>query len=126
MTNQPAVEDMTGLFTQAARLAGQSFSPDGRTIGITPMLGRFLRDPGLQDVHSYATAIDFSAGTPLHRDFIENQRISFHLMQPFLVKMGVTSLGKAITLYQQSVQEMRSPDLCTLWYFLSAWGRKPG
>ncbi len=125
ITNQPAVEEMTGLFTQAARRAGQSFSPDGRTIGITPMLGRLLKDAGLQDLHSQASAIDFSAGTPLHQDFLENQRISFHLMQPFLVQMGVTSPKKAITLYQRSVQEMRAADLCALWYFLRIWGRKP-
>ncbi len=45
LSNSPAFERIGALCTQALKIAGQSFSPDGRHIGITPMLGRSCAMP---------------------------------------------------------------------------------
>lgn len=43
--------------TQALKVAGQSFSPDGRHGGITPLLGRFLRDAGCRNIRHLASIL---------------------------------------------------------------------
>ena len=42
----PACEKISALCTRALQRAGHSFSPDWHHLGITPMLGRFLREAG--------------------------------------------------------------------------------
>ena len=124
LTNKPAVEQLTSLLTRAFWLAKRSFSPDGRQLGTTPMLGKLLQDAGLQVVGQQALAIDFSAGTELQEDFCHNHQVSFLLMQPYLVAMGVATQEQVTMLYEQAIQEMRADDLCAVWYFRSVSGQK--
>jgi ubiquinone/menaquinone biosynthesis C-methylase UbiE len=43
LTNSLAYETLHAMTTRALKKAGKSFSPDGRNVGITPMLGQFLQ-----------------------------------------------------------------------------------
>src|SRR5690242_12311818 len=49
-TNGQAVERISAISYEALRATGRSFSPDGRNIGITPMLGGFLRNAGCEHI----------------------------------------------------------------------------
>lgn len=125
ITNSAAPENLAGLCMEALQLAGQSFSPDGRHVGITPMLGRFLRDAGCVNIQKVAHAVDYSAGAEAYEGFYESLKAGLKLMQPFLLKMGVTTQEEIDHLYQQALDEMKSKDFCALLYLLSAWGEKP-
>ncbi len=126
VTNSTGFEQMAGYLTQALKLAGQSFSPDGRTIGITPMLRRFLQDAGFTRLESRPFVIDWSAGTEAHQSTVENFFVCFQLVQPFLLKMQVASEDQLEQAYEQANQDLQADDFCGLWYYLSAWGEKPG
>lgn len=125
LSNSPGCEKLGGWLTKAMQLAGQSFSPDGRHVGITPFLGRFLRDTGYQDIQKAAYVLDSSIGTEDHLSQYQNTRVFLKLLQPFLIKMGVTTQEEVDRLYEQALTEMASADYCSLWYFLSVWGVKP-
>ena len=125
LSNSPGCEKLGGWLTKAMQLAGQSFSPDGRHVGITPFLGRFLRDTGYQDIQKAAYVLDSSIGTEDHLSQYQNTRVFLKLLQPFLIKMGVTTQEEVDRLYEQALTEMTSADYCSLWYFLSVWGVKP-
>ncbi len=124
ITNSPAFEKLTGKCMQALKLAGKSFSPDGRTIGISPMLGRFLRDAGYQHIQKMPHVIDYSAGTEAHESFCYNWMVALKLLQPFLINMGVSTQEEFIELYQQARIEMISEAFCAVAFFLSVWGEK--
>jgi ubiquinone/menaquinone biosynthesis C-methylase UbiE len=124
-TNSLASEQLYGLLAQALKRAGQSFSPDGRVAGITPMLPRFLRDVGCRQVQHAAYAIDFSHGSEAYVIAYEDYRVGFKLVQPFLVRMGVGTEEEIATLYEQALQEMQAPGFCGIWFYLSVWGEKP-
>lgn len=125
LTNSLACEILTGLVSKAMHLNGQSFSPDGRNSGITPLLGRFLRDAGCQDIQKAAYVLESSMGTEDHLSQCQNGRVFLKLVQPFLIKAGVTTQEEVDRLYEQALTEMVSAGYCSLWYFLSAWGVKP-
>lgn len=125
ITNSPAIEKLCGMFSHALQLAGHSFSPDGRTAGITPMLSRLLRDAGYQHMQKTAHVIDYSTGEHAHGDFYQNFMTAFKLMQPFLIKTGVTTQEEVDALYYRALEEMQADDFCGLWYFLTVWGNKP-
>lgn len=124
-TTSPAAEQLASMLTRALNLAKRSFSPDGRTISITPMLGPFLRQAGCTGVQTMAHAIDFSAGAEAHVSMYQNLMAATKLVEPFLVKMGITSEETFERIYQQSLAEMLADDFSGIWFYLSAWGEKP-
>jgi ubiquinone/menaquinone biosynthesis C-methylase UbiE len=123
-TNSPAVEKINEIGLRAFKLAGMSFSPDGRSLGITPMLGRFLRDAGCINIQRKAHAFDFSMGTVAHEAMYNNSQVVFKMSQPFMVKMKVATQEELDMLYRQASGEMMSDDFCGVWFYLSAWGEK--
>ncbi|HET9921198.1 MAG TPA: class I SAM-dependent methyltransferase [Ktedonobacteraceae bacterium] len=125
LTNSQASEKIMGLLARALQTAGLSFSPDGRHVGITPMLGRLLRDGGCTNVQSKAHMVDFSWGMEGHTSNYQNSMVFFKLIQPFLINAHVTTKEEVEQLYQQALMEMQSEDFTGIFFFLSAWGNKP-
>lgn len=125
LTTSPAVEQLSACFTQSLHAVEQSFSPDGRHLGITPVLRRLLTEAGFRSCQHEATVIEHSAGTDFHKSLYEDYYVAFHLMQPFLVRAGVATYDELIPLYHRMLEEMRADDFCSLAFLLQAWGRKP-
>jgi len=125
ISNSYTSEKLGEMFARALQKADQSFSPTGWQFGITPTLGRLLRDAGCQNVQPMAHVIEWSTGTAEHLSQYQNAMVFLKLSQPFLVKMGVTTVKEAEVLYQRALEEMMEPDYCALWYFFSTWGEKP-
>ncbi len=125
MTTSYAFERLHQSAAWAMHKAGQSFSPTGWQFGITPMLGRFLRDVGYQSIQKMSFVLDSSAGTEDHLSQYQNALVALKLIQPYLVKTSMLTQEEAESLYQRALEEMMSPDYCAVWYFLSAWGEKP-
>ncbi|RAQ94041.1 hypothetical protein A4R35_00755 [Thermogemmatispora tikiterensis] len=105
--------------------AGQSFSPDGRHIGITPVLPRLLRQAGLVDVQLRSSVIEWSMGTEQHYPVLKDFLIGLELVLPFLERLGLATQAALTTLYQQAVAELQQEDCCALWPLLTVWGRAP-
>nr|BBH92156.1 hypothetical protein KTA_03550 [Thermogemmatispora argillosa] len=125
LTSSPATERYLHLIWRALQQAGQSFSPDGRHIGITPVLPRLVRQAGFREVRLRVTAIEWSMGTEMHYPVFKDHLIAMELLQPFLVKMQLASKEELERLYQQALAEMQQEDFCALWNLLTVWGRKP-
>ncbi|WP_376797334.1 class I SAM-dependent methyltransferase [Thermogemmatispora sp.] len=125
LTSSVATERYLHLIRRALQQAGQSFSPDGRHIGITPVLPRLVRQAGFHEVHLRATAIDWSMGTDMHYSVFKDHLIAMELLQPFLVKMQLVSKEELELLFQQALAEMQQEDFCAIWTLLTVWGRQP-
>jgi ubiquinone/menaquinone biosynthesis C-methylase UbiE len=124
-SNSLAFDQINYLFAQALYRVGQSFSPDGRHIGILPMLGQLLADAGFEHQQQILYGSDLSAGTQLHQDVYENYRALFHLAQPFLLQTAVTTAEEFEKLYHQMVKDVGSATFRAVGYSSRAWGYKP-
>jgi SAM-dependent methyltransferase len=124
-TNSSANESISRFLMQALKRSGLGFSPDGRQTGITPRLSRFLREVGCRNVHMHVYGLDCSFGTPLHPHIVQDTMVGWKLSQPFLVKAGVTTQQEIERIYQLAIEEMHSPDFCSLWIHVSVWGELP-
>nr|BBH92040.1 hypothetical protein KTA_02390 [Thermogemmatispora argillosa] len=125
LSTSPASERFNALFTEALKRAGRSFSPDGRHIGITPMLARLLRQAGFEEVRLRATVIEWSIGTEAYYPVFKDALFGIELLQPFLVKVGVATKEELERLAQLAIAEMQQEDFCAIWNLVTAWGRKP-
>ncbi len=124
-SNKPGLETFCALFNQALARAGRSFSPTGRHIGVTPMLGRLLWTAGFQAIRSKVHVLNYSAGTPIYGLAYADCKTGFLLLQPFLISTEVASQQDIEHLYEQAINEMCAPDFCALSYVLTAWGEVP-
>jgi len=103
-----------------------AYLPRRETFGVVPMLGAFLRQAGYINIQQKAHVVDFSFDTEAHDGWYQNFTISFQLLQPFLVKMGVTTSEEVTSLYKQAREEMTREDFRAVWFYLSVWGKKAG
>jgi len=124
ISNSPSAEKLFALSTRAIQVTGQAFSP-GNNIGTTAMLGPLLRNAGYEQVQHQAYALDSSAGVEAHHSQFQNAMTFFKLLQPFLVKLGITTQEEVEILYQRAMEEMMSTTYCAIMFILSVWGTKP-
>jgi SAM-dependent methyltransferase len=124
--NKFAFEDYAGKINMALQKTHRSLSPTGLHMGITAMLAHYLKNAGCQDIQRDAHILDYSYGEKAHGGYLQDLKIAFKEIQPFLVKVGVVaSLEAAEEQYQQVLEDMESPDYCSISYLLSVWGEKP-
>jgi SAM-dependent methyltransferase len=124
VTNSPAFEKYHRLGTQAMKHFGYGFSPDGITLGITPVLSSLLKLAGYANIGMQPHFFDFSYGTPLYSSHIQNIEVVFAAIRPLLVQSGVTTQSEIETVYVQVMEEIRNADFRGVAYFLTAWGKK--
>jgi hypothetical protein len=125
ITTSAAYEKISAMFTRALYLAGQSFSPEGRSIGITAVLPRLLREAGFQHLKLKAHVCDSSFGTAEHTSVYQDVMVVFQLLQPFLITMGVTTPEEIERLYQFALAEMLQETYAAIGFYLTAWGINP-
>ena len=125
VTNSPSLAKLASMLSRSLWQAGQSFSPDGQSLGITMMLARLLRESGCLDVRQMAHVMDYSIGTEGYASNYQNVMTLYKLLQPFFVKTGVTTQEEVNKVYSQALEEMKSEGYTGVIFFLTAWGRKP-
>lgn len=124
-TNSPAKEQLHGFFCQALQRVRHGFSVNGRNIGVTIMLPRFLRNAGYQQVRHRMHALEVSADTEVYADFYRNAEITYFLARPFFLNTGVTTEEEFDRTYQQMLVELRANDFTGMWHYMTALGTKP-
>ena len=126
MSNSVALEQWGDWMGVALQKMGVGFYINERQVGITLVLSSLLQDAGCQSVRHRSFAIDFSAGGDSQSYMYENSQIGFLLSRPFLLRMipSVTE-DDLIQTSEQAMKDMASPGFRAVWYYLSAWGKKP-
>src|SRR6266566_1110104 len=124
ISTSPACEQISALCARAMQVAGHSFSPDGRHLGVTALLGHFLRQAGCQHIQQQAHVIDYSVDTNVHRSMFTNCNVLVEVLKPFLMRMGVITGDELERLHREATIEMLSGDFCGVWFLLCAWGTK--
>lgn len=122
--NSPAMSELSEISLRTMYKAGRSFTPEGRSYGLTPMLEMFLRRAGFVDIHRMAHAVSFSYGAELHDMTCNNFLTALQLLRPFVAKVGVVSTERYDQLYEEAQREMLSEDFAAISYALTAWGSK--
>ncbi|MFL5654309.1 MAG: class I SAM-dependent methyltransferase [Ktedonobacteraceae bacterium] len=165
ITTSAAFERLTSLVCEALQRAGQSFIPQrmwewsklvaarsGKTgvetstykrrhLGITSMLGGWLRDAGCgappetplygirgideRVIHETAYAIEVSAGKPANAAFVGQVMRFAQQVKPFLLRTGMVGEMEHAALCDRLATEMTNREFCGLSFLLRAWAPRP-
>ncbi|HYU76857.1 MAG TPA: class I SAM-dependent methyltransferase [Ktedonobacteraceae bacterium] len=123
-TNSPAKEALHACFCEALWRTGYGFSVNGRSIGVTIMLPRFLRNAGYQDVRHLMHALEVSTGTEAYSDFYRNSEVIYQLAKMFFINTYATTEEEFTRLYEQMLIELLADDFCGMWHYMTALGTK--
>ena len=124
-TNSAAYQQMDRYMAQAMFAAGFGFSPDGLSIGMTPVMGSLLKQVGCQNIQYRAHALPFSAGSEAHESAYQTAAVVCKVGQEFAVRMSVVGQEEISQLYHQMLVDMLADDFCGIKFFLTTWGSKP-
>jgi ubiquinone/menaquinone biosynthesis C-methylase UbiE len=125
LSNSLGVQRLYGSLAQAFHKVGLSFSPDGATFGIAPMLKHLLREAGCVDVGHTVYGIDASYGEEVHEGWVEQLTIVDRLSTPFVVSTGVATQEERDAWYSQAMLEARAEGFRCMLFFVTAWGSTP-
>lgn len=124
----PAMQEITLLFAQAYQQAGYAYpshSYPRRHVGITTMMGGWLRASGYQRVRNLAHTIEVSTGTRAHPAFVCQMEAALRQIGPFLLAQGVLDEPALAQLSSQVLSEIQQGDFCGLCYLLIVCGDTP-
>jgi ubiquinone/menaquinone biosynthesis C-methylase UbiE len=160
-TTSAACERLNALICEALQRAGQSFISESmwawaelaaahsgkpgadrssyqrRQLGITPMLGRWLREAGCgalreqsvfsswgsdeRVIHQAAYTIDVSAGQPAYEGFLGQVRRFALQVKLFLLQHKVIEEREYVALCDRLQEELASSEFCGQSFLLRAW-----
>jgi SAM-dependent methyltransferase len=112
------------FYTTLARQK-RTFSVDGRTTGITHMLRLLLRNAHFIDIGVRPFVLDASYGTPAYHSSVKDGELGFHLIKPYILRMGLVDEAEYDRLYHQMLLDYTQEDFTNLLYNLTVWGCKP-
>jgi ubiquinone/menaquinone biosynthesis C-methylase UbiE len=124
-SNKTSFEKAWWLILQAMQKNGLGFSPHGLHFSIFPMLPRFFRDAGVENIEKMAHVVDFSAGSEANDGFYYDFANAFLALEPFIEKSGLVSLEEWRAIAQRGLAEMLEDDFCAVWMLMTVWGNKP-
>lgn len=125
VSNKPNFDETSHKVYQAMSRMGYSFSATGLHYGVITVIPSLMRKAGLQGVSKFAHVIEYSVGTEEYESFYVDCTIGLPLIEPLLLKAGVTTSEEWRDLYLKALAEMSDEDFCTIWTLLTAWGTKP-
>jgi ubiquinone/menaquinone biosynthesis C-methylase UbiE len=125
LTSSLAFSELMQRSYQMMKAVGYGFSPDGRSGGITHMLGGFLRTIGCEQIENRMHVVDFSADSEAWADYFHNFDIGFKALQPKLVKTGMATQAELDQLHRQYVIDLHLDTFRGVSPYMSVWGKKP-
>jgi len=124
VTNSPSLEALMRLLTRSFWVTGRTFSVDGSTIGITPMMSPLLRAVGFRIAKQAAYAVDFGSGMPAHEAFFHEMEGLFRAMKPFITRMSISE-AEYDQLLDQALAEMGLPSFAGMMTNHTTVGENP-
>lgn len=125
VSNKPYFDQASHKVYQAMSRMGYSFSTTGLHYGLIPVLPSLLRRAGVQGVSKFAHVLEYCHEAEGYESFYVDCTIGWPLIEPLLLKAGVTTSEEWRDLYLKALAEMSDEDFCTIWTLLTVWGTKP-
>jgi ubiquinone/menaquinone biosynthesis C-methylase UbiE len=149
VTSSPVLARLTNLTCRALQQTGHSFVPpvfqeldalfaqwnqerrlparpiERRHLGITPMMGSWLRKAGYRHIRHFPTAIEVSYGTDAHGCFVHTVECFAQQIKPFLLAQGVIATDNYEPLVAQVHDDLHQESFCGLCMLLTVCARIP-
>lgn len=125
ITNSLPVEQLSSLFLQGLHLMGKSAAPDGRHIGLMPLLNRLFRHAGWHDIKRRAFAEDYMCGPGVPFDPAARVEFMANTMNSIILQQQLATSDEVEQLLQEAIKDLEQEDFCGLIFLLTIYAHKP-
>jgi len=125
VSTSPALNALWEMAIKSFVVSNRSFSRDGRHLGITLALKPLLREAGFEHISHRGHVLDISAAAEDAEGYRVNFRYAIKLVEPFYLKLGLTTEEEYEPLYNQMLAEMLADDFSGYWMYVTVLGEKP-
>jgi ubiquinone/menaquinone biosynthesis C-methylase UbiE len=125
-SSSAAIETLSGHYAQALTRAGLHPIPANRMHDLDGKgaMRSMLAQAGFQVYAAYRYRLSFSAYEEAYASMRQVISVFFELIQPFVLRMQVTSEEAYCELVRQAACEIRLPFFEGHWHLLALWGHK--
>lgn len=120
-----AFERFSGFIAHSLYTTHRSFSPDGVSFAITPMLSSLLSQAGCINIQQVTSISNFSTGMAAHDPVVQGITQTYQQVQPVLSQTNVATQEEIAHTYQDMVSNMQSDSFSAVAFYMTAWGQKP-
>lgn len=122
-----ACEQLSLGYAHALWRQGLRCTPVGRSLTCRQdvPLDVLLTQAGFQAIQQQGLELDCSVGRPAHAELVEQVRIFFQLLKPFLLSSGGLSEAIYEQVFSRASMELLDDTFSGTWTFLVIWAHKP-
>lgn len=124
ITNSPAIEKLAELFLLGLKKANLGLSPNGRYIGVLPLISSFLVQAGWTHVQRRAMVDDYMRGAGVPSNPEQAIKLMANTMRDITIQQHMASPEEFEALLAQATMELEREDFCSLLLFVVFWARK--
>jgi ubiquinone/menaquinone biosynthesis C-methylase UbiE len=124
ISTSPALQQLCELTVKTFQRIGHAFALNSYSIGLMPVLRRYLQDAGYEKVQRKAHVFEASVGTDIYQITMQETALAFELLQPYFLKLGMVTEEEFQQLQVQMADEVAREDFCGIAVLLSTWARK--
>ncbi|HEY3994183.1 MAG TPA: methyltransferase domain-containing protein [Ktedonobacteraceae bacterium] len=125
ITNSPAIEKLAELFLLGLKKAHLGLSPNGRYIGVLPLISSFLIQTGWAHVQRRAMVDDYMRGAGVPSNPEQAIKLMANTMRDITIQQHMASPEEFEALLAQATMELECEDFCSLLLLVVFWARKP-
>lgn len=119
----PDMQRSAAIFDDWRRSLGLATLPfERRHLGITPLMGGWLREAGCREVEVFPVPIEVSSGTKAHAAFVQQVEVFGQQIAPFLYTQAGVTPDALARLLRQVINELQHEDFCGLCFLLTVYG----
>ena len=124
-SNSAAFETLSSFLTQAGTAVGRSFSPTGRSSGISAVLKKLVRNAQFTEVQHQVIGLEFTHERPDEFAlWLEDTLLMANTFRPFVLRAGVTTEEEMEVLFTQMMKDMSQPDFSAMTFEIVVWAMK--
>lgn len=120
-TNSRACQQIYTMVQDGLKALGRAFVPSN-ALGITVMMGSWLRGTGCRIVMDKAYSVEVSAGTKGHEAFARQMWVFGKQIQPLLLESRITTAESFEDLCTQAQQEIANTGFCGICFMRTLVG----
>lgn len=125
MTNSPTIEKLADLFLRGLKKVNLGLSPNGRYIGVLPLLPSFLTQAGWIDIQRRVLIDDYLPGAGPANNAQQAITLMANSMRDITLQQKMAAPEEYEALLAQAVNELDSEDFASLLLLVAFLARKP-
>jgi ubiquinone/menaquinone biosynthesis C-methylase UbiE len=124
-SSSPSLTRLMSLVMKAMHRTGHYFGYESDHSAVAVVLPHLMQTAGFTIVRREAMILDYSSGSVVHEEMIQDWKIVLALCKPLCIRTNVISAEEFDILHARALEDMSTDDFCAALFLQRLWVQKP-